>query len=89
MKLTVDRAVLVRELQFLRGAVETSTTIPILSHVLAEAEGDRLTLTATNLDLAIRGVCAAKSICGRLTLLQNCSMLRALPATLLTKNTHS
>jgi DNA polymerase-3 subunit beta len=60
VKLTVDRAVLVRELQFLHGAIEKSTTIPILSHILAEAEGERLTLTATNLDLAIRGSCAAK-----------------------------
>jgi DNA polymerase-3 subunit beta len=60
VKLTVDRAALVRELQFLHGAIGKSTTIPILSHILAEAEGERLTLTATNLDLAIRGSCAAK-----------------------------
>lgn len=69
MKLTMDAAVLARELQFLRGAVETSTTIPILSHVLAEAEGAGLRLTATNLDMAIRGSCAARvTVSGALAL---------------------
>lgn len=60
MRLTIDQADLVRELQFLRGAVETATTIPILSHILAETGNDALTLTATNMDLAIRATCPAR-----------------------------
>lgn len=60
MEITVNRAELVRELNLSRGAVESSSTIPILSHVLIEAAGGRVTITATDLDLAIRCSCAAK-----------------------------
>lgn len=54
MEFTVSKADLVRELNLSQGVVEKKTTIPILSNVLIEAEGDSLTLTATDLELGIR-----------------------------------
>src|ERR1044072_4020491 len=60
MEFTVSRADLVRELNLSQGVVEKKTTIPILSNVLIEAEGDRIVLTATDLELGIRCSCPAK-----------------------------
>ena len=54
MEFTVSRADLVRELNLSQGVVEKKTTIPILSNVLVEADGDRMQLTATDLELGIR-----------------------------------
>src|ERR1043165_6404603 len=60
MELTVSKSDLVRELSVSQGVVEKKTTIPILSNVLLEASGDRITLTATDLELAIRCSCPAR-----------------------------
>jgi len=54
MEFTVSKADLVRELSLSQGVVEKKTTIPILSNVLIEAVGDRIVLTATDLELGIR-----------------------------------
>jgi DNA polymerase-3 subunit beta len=54
MEITVSRQELLKELTATQGVVERKTTIPILSNFLLEAENDRLTLTATDLDQAIR-----------------------------------
>ncbi len=54
MEFTVSKADLVRELNLSQGVVEKKTTIPILSNVLMEAAGDRVQLTATDLELGIR-----------------------------------
>ena len=54
MEFTVSKSDLVRELGLSQGVVEKKTTIPILSNVLLQAEGDRVTLTATDLELGIR-----------------------------------
>ena len=43
MEFTVSKADLVRELSLSQGVVEKKTTIPILSNVLLEAAGDRMT----------------------------------------------
>jgi DNA polymerase-3 subunit beta len=59
MEFTVNKADLVRELNLSQGVVEKKTTIPILSNVLLEAAGDRITLTATDLELGIRCSCPA------------------------------
>ena len=58
MEFTVSKADLVRELNLSQGVVEKKTTIPILSNVLLEADGDRIVLTATDLELGIRCSCA-------------------------------
>ena len=42
MEFTVSKADLVRELNLSQGVVEKKTTIPILSNVLVEADGDRI-----------------------------------------------
>jgi len=60
MEFTVSKADLVRELNLSQGVVEKKTTIPILSNVLVETAGDRINLTATDLELGIRCSCPAK-----------------------------
>jgi DNA polymerase-3 subunit beta len=54
MEISVSRQDLVKELTATQSVVERKTTIPILSNFLIEAEGDRLSITATDLDQAIR-----------------------------------
>ena len=54
MEITVSRQDLVRELTATQSVVERKTTIPILSNFLIEADGERLEITATDLDQAIR-----------------------------------
>ena len=51
MKLTIDRNALMRALSHVQAVVERRNTIPILSNILMVAEGDRLSLTATDLDI--------------------------------------
>jgi DNA polymerase-3 subunit beta len=60
MEFTVSKSDIVRELSLSQGVVEKKTTIPILSNVLLEAAGDRVTLTATDLELGIRCSCPAR-----------------------------
>jgi DNA polymerase-3 subunit beta len=60
MEFTVAKGDLVRELNLSQGVVERKTTIPILSNVLLEASGDRVTLTATDLELGMRCSTSAK-----------------------------
>jgi DNA polymerase III subunit beta len=60
MEFTVSKSDLVRELSLSQGVVEKKTTIPILSNVLLEAVGDRIHLTATDLELGIRCSCPAR-----------------------------
>ena len=60
MEITVSKFELLRELTATQGVVERKTTIPILSNYLFEAAGDRLSITATDLDLSLRTSCAAK-----------------------------
>jgi DNA polymerase-3 subunit beta len=60
MEITVSKFELLRELTATQGVVERKTTIPILSNYLFEAAGDKLSLTATDLDLSLRTSCVAK-----------------------------
>src|SRR6202795_179353 len=60
MEITVSKLELLRELTATQGVVERKTTIPILSNYLFEASGDKLSLTATDLDLSLRTACSAK-----------------------------
>src|SRR5271170_3646386 len=53
MKLTIERAVLLKALGHVQSVVERRTTIPILSNVLLRAEAGRLALSATDMDLEI------------------------------------
>ena len=68
MKLTIERAALLKALGHVQSVVERRTTIPILSNVLLRAEGGRLTLSATDMDLEIvDGVAARVEQDGRTT----------------------
>jgi len=60
LEITVSKFELLRELTATQGVVERKTTIPILSNYLFEASGDKLSLTATDLDLSLRTSCPAK-----------------------------
>jgi DNA polymerase III subunit beta len=60
LEIAVSRAELLRELTAAQSVVERKTTIPILSNFLFEADGDTLTITATDLDQSVRTSCAAK-----------------------------
>jgi DNA polymerase-3 subunit beta len=60
MEITVNKQDLLRELTATQGVVERKTTIPILSNFLFEAAGDRLSITATDLDLSLRTSCSVK-----------------------------
>jgi DNA polymerase III subunit beta len=60
MEFSVTKSALLNELSTTQGVVERKTTIPILSNLLVEAKGGRLTVTATDLELSIRTSCEAK-----------------------------
>ena len=60
MEFSVKRSDLLDELNLTQGVVERKSTIPILSNLLIEAKGSRLTITATDLELSIRTSCEAK-----------------------------
>jgi len=60
MKLTIDRNALMRALSHVQAVVERRNTIPILSNILLQAEGDRLSLTATDLDIEATDAAEAK-----------------------------
>ena len=53
MNLAINKDQLLNGLQSVQNVVSTRTTLPILSNVLLRAEGDRLELTATDLDVTI------------------------------------
>ena len=53
MKLTIERAALLKALAHVQSVVERRNTIPILSNVLITAQKGRLSLAATDMDLAI------------------------------------
>lgn len=59
MKITIDRAALLRALNHVQSAVEKRTTIPILSNVLMKAEDGVLSLATTDMDLEISESVAA------------------------------
>ena len=60
MKFTASQESLLGELQFLQGVAEKKKTIPILSNILLRAEGDFLTLAATDLEVSLTGGCEAQ-----------------------------
>ncbi len=60
MKVTIERAALLRALGHVHRVVERRTTIPILANVLIEAAAGGLLLKATDLDLEITEKAAAE-----------------------------
>ena len=60
MDFFVEKQDLLKELTFVRSAVEKRATIPILSHFLLEADGFELKISATDLEIAARTACPTK-----------------------------
>ena len=60
MRLTIERAALLRALGHVQSVVERRNTIPILSNVLLRAEDGQLSLSATDMDLEIVASVAAQ-----------------------------
>lgn len=53
MKITIDRAALLKPLAHVQSVVERRNTIPILANVLLKAADGKLSLTATDMDMDI------------------------------------
>ena len=53
MQLNIQKSILFKALNHIQGVVEKRNTIPILSNVLLTATNNRLSLTATDLDIEI------------------------------------
>ena len=53
MKLTIERAALLKALNHVQSVVERRNTIPILSNVKIEGKGGKVSLNATDMDLDI------------------------------------
>jgi DNA polymerase-3 subunit beta len=55
MKFSLSREALLNPLQLVVGVVERRQTLPILSNVLLRLEGNRLSMTGTDLEVEIKG----------------------------------
>src|SRR6267143_423319 len=64
MKVTVERAQLLKSLGHVHRVVERRNTIPILGNVLIRAENAKLSLKATDLDLEVTETLAAEAATG-------------------------
>ena len=62
MKVTVERAQLLKSLGHVHRVVERRNTIPILGNVLLRAENAQLSLKATDLDLEVTETLAAAHV---------------------------
>lgn len=60
MNLTISKEQMINGLQAVQNVVSNRTTLPILSNVLMRAEGQSLSLTATDLDVTISCAVEAK-----------------------------
>lgn len=60
MKLTIERAALLKALSHVQSVVERRNTIPILSNVLLSADEGALSFSATDLDMEIKDETAAE-----------------------------
>lgn len=54
MKISIERSDLIKALGHVQNVVERRTTIPILSNVMLQAQGDTLTFVATDLDIEVQ-----------------------------------
>ncbi|MFT6932067.1 MAG: DNA polymerase-3 subunit beta [Paracoccaceae bacterium] len=60
MKISIERAVLLKAVSQAQSVVERRNTIPILANVLIEAEGDTVSFRATDLDIEVVDKATAK-----------------------------
>lgn len=62
MEFKVDKEMFLKALQKIQGIVEKRNTMPILSNVLIEASGERIFLTATDLEVGMKSSYATNVI---------------------------
>lgn len=55
MNFTITREALLKPLQLVAGVVERRQTLPVLSNVLLQVDGDKLSLTGTDLEVELVG----------------------------------
>ena len=55
MKIKINRDALIKPLQQVAGVVERRQTLPVLSNVLLQVDGDRLSVTGTDLEVELVG----------------------------------
>lgn len=67
MRITIERASLLKALNHVQSVVERRNTIPILSNVLLHADKGKLSLTATDLDIEVVESVAADVVRGGAT----------------------
>src|SRR6266550_120341 len=60
MEFTVRREDLVRGLYLVQGVVERRNTLPILANVLIEPAAEGIALTATDMEVGLRGLITAQ-----------------------------
>ena len=54
MQFVIKRDILLKSLNFVQGVVEKKNTLPILSNVLIELKGKKLSIVATDLDIVFK-----------------------------------
>ena len=54
MKFTVEKEIILEELQMLQGIVEKRNTMPILANILMQVGDDEVELTGTDLEVGLR-----------------------------------
>lgn len=60
MEIKISRNEIVKALSLTQGIVERKTTMPILTNVLLEAKGKKISLTATDLEVGLNYLCPAE-----------------------------
>ena len=53
MQISIERAALLGSLSHIQSLVERRTTLPILANVLIHAQGDSITLSATDMEISL------------------------------------
>ena len=59
MKFSIQREQMLKPLQLVTGVVERRQTLPVLANLLIRAEGDRLEITGTDLEVQLVATCEA------------------------------
>ncbi|MGO1625557.1 MAG: DNA polymerase III subunit beta [Halomonadaceae bacterium] len=62
MKFSISREALLRPLTLVAGVVERRQTLPVLSNVLIEVDGDQVALTGTDLEVELIGRTVASAV---------------------------
>lgn len=62
MEFHIDRGPFLKALSRVQTVVERRSTMPILGNALLELQDDQLTVSATNLEVSLRTVCAAEVV---------------------------